>query len=171
MKLKINGEYGKQAPRRSSTCSRNWACTPRGPSWSATGRSWSARPTGRSGWPRATSWNWCAWWGAADGPGPAPGRVARADLYVVITAAFCAGRSSLTVLDQVLAVGVGICAVAGKGPGRPRPRRAGAGIPPAHRGGGVFADYRRPGGHRPGRGGRRGATWGRRTCPWARPGG
>ena len=33
---------------------------------------------------------------------------ARADLYVVITAAFCAGRSSLTVLDQVLAAGVGI---------------------------------------------------------------
>ena len=33
---------------------------------------------------------------------------AQADLYVVITAAFCAGRTSLTVLDQVLAAGVGI---------------------------------------------------------------
>ncbi len=32
----------------------------------------------------------------------------RADLYVVITQAFCAGRSGLTVLDQVLAAGVGI---------------------------------------------------------------
>jgi len=31
-----------------------------------------------------------------------------ADLYVVITEAFCAGRTSLTVLDQVLAAGVGI---------------------------------------------------------------
>jgi thiamine-phosphate pyrophosphorylase len=31
-----------------------------------------------------------------------------ADLYVVITAAFCAGRSALTVLDQVLAAGVKI---------------------------------------------------------------
>jgi thiamine-phosphate pyrophosphorylase len=30
----------------------------------------------------------------------------RADLYVVITAAFCASRSSLTVLDRVLAAGV-----------------------------------------------------------------
>ena len=33
---------------------------------------------------------------------------ARADLYVVITEAFCAGRTSLTVLDHVLAAGVGI---------------------------------------------------------------
>jgi thiamine-phosphate pyrophosphorylase len=33
---------------------------------------------------------------------------AQADLYVVITEAFCAGRTSLTVLDQVLAAGVGI---------------------------------------------------------------
>ena len=33
---------------------------------------------------------------------------AQADLYVVITEAFCAGRSSLTVLDQVLAAGVKI---------------------------------------------------------------
>ncbi len=32
----------------------------------------------------------------------------QADLYVVITEAFCAGRTSLTVLDQVLAAGVGI---------------------------------------------------------------
>ena len=32
----------------------------------------------------------------------------RADLYVVITQAFCAGRSGLAVLDQVLAAGVGI---------------------------------------------------------------
>ena len=32
----------------------------------------------------------------------------RADLYVVITAAFCAGRPSLAVLDQVLAAGVRI---------------------------------------------------------------
>jgi len=32
----------------------------------------------------------------------------RADLYVVITEAFCAGRTALTVLDQVLAAGVGI---------------------------------------------------------------
>jgi len=31
-----------------------------------------------------------------------------ADLYVVITQAFCSGRSGLTVLDQVLAAGVGI---------------------------------------------------------------
>jgi thiamine-phosphate pyrophosphorylase len=31
-----------------------------------------------------------------------------ADLYVVITQAFCAGRSGLAVLDQVLAAGVGI---------------------------------------------------------------
>ena len=31
-----------------------------------------------------------------------------ADLYVVITEAFCAGRTSLAVLDQVLAAGVGI---------------------------------------------------------------
>ncbi len=34
--------------------------------------------------------------------------LARADLYVVITQAFCAGRSPLTVLDQVLAAGVSI---------------------------------------------------------------
>ena len=33
---------------------------------------------------------------------------AQADLYVVITAAFCAGRSALTILEQVLAAGVGI---------------------------------------------------------------
>jgi thiamine-phosphate pyrophosphorylase len=33
---------------------------------------------------------------------------ARADLYVVITGAFCAGRASLAVLDQVLAAGVKI---------------------------------------------------------------
>ena len=33
---------------------------------------------------------------------------AQADLYVVITEVFCAGRTSLTVLDQVLAAGVGI---------------------------------------------------------------
>ena len=33
---------------------------------------------------------------------------AQADLYVVITEAFCGGRTSLTVLDQVLAAGVGI---------------------------------------------------------------
>jgi thiamine-phosphate pyrophosphorylase len=33
---------------------------------------------------------------------------AQADLYVVITEAFCAGRTSLTVLDQVLNAGVGI---------------------------------------------------------------
>ena len=33
---------------------------------------------------------------------------AQADLYVVITEAFCAGRTSLMVLDQVLAAGVGI---------------------------------------------------------------
>ncbi len=32
----------------------------------------------------------------------------QADLYVVITEAFCAGRLALTVLDQVLAAGVGI---------------------------------------------------------------
>ncbi|HLD47714.1 MAG TPA: thiamine phosphate synthase [Desulfobaccales bacterium] len=32
----------------------------------------------------------------------------QADLYVVITEAFCAGRTSLAVLDQVLAAGVGI---------------------------------------------------------------
>jgi thiamine-phosphate pyrophosphorylase len=32
----------------------------------------------------------------------------RADLYVVITESFCAGRTSLAVLDQVLAAGVGI---------------------------------------------------------------
>lgn len=32
----------------------------------------------------------------------------RADLYVVITEAFCAGRTSLTVLDRVLAAGVRI---------------------------------------------------------------
>lgn len=32
----------------------------------------------------------------------------QADLYVVITEAFCAGRTALTVLDQVLAAGVGI---------------------------------------------------------------
>ncbi|MFZ0052299.1 MAG: thiamine phosphate synthase, partial [Desulfobaccales bacterium] len=32
----------------------------------------------------------------------------RADLYVVITQAFCAGRRGLAVLDQVLAAGVGI---------------------------------------------------------------
>jgi thiamine-phosphate pyrophosphorylase len=32
----------------------------------------------------------------------------RADLYVVITEAFCAGRTSLEVLDRVLAAGVGI---------------------------------------------------------------
>jgi thiamine-phosphate pyrophosphorylase len=32
----------------------------------------------------------------------------QADLYVVITAAFCAGRTSLEVLDKVLAAGVGI---------------------------------------------------------------
>ena len=32
----------------------------------------------------------------------------QADLYVVITQAFCAGRSGLAVLDQVLAAGVGI---------------------------------------------------------------
>jgi thiamine-phosphate pyrophosphorylase len=32
----------------------------------------------------------------------------RADLYVVITQAFCAGRPGLAVLDQVLAAGVGI---------------------------------------------------------------
>ncbi len=31
-----------------------------------------------------------------------------ADLYVVITESFCAGRTSLTVLDKVLAAGVGI---------------------------------------------------------------
>lgn len=31
-----------------------------------------------------------------------------ADLYVVITEAFCAGRTALAVLDQVLAAGVGI---------------------------------------------------------------
>jgi len=31
-----------------------------------------------------------------------------ADLYVVITGAFCAGRSALTVLDRVLAAGVGL---------------------------------------------------------------
>jgi thiamine-phosphate pyrophosphorylase len=35
-------------------------------------------------------------------------RFEQADLYVVITEAFCAGRTSLTVLDQVLAAGVGI---------------------------------------------------------------
>jgi thiamine-phosphate pyrophosphorylase len=35
-------------------------------------------------------------------------RFEAADLYVVITAAFCAGRTSLTVLDQVLAAGVGL---------------------------------------------------------------
>jgi thiamine-phosphate pyrophosphorylase len=34
--------------------------------------------------------------------------LARADLYVVITAAFCAGRTALTVLDRVLAAGVGL---------------------------------------------------------------
>ncbi len=33
---------------------------------------------------------------------------ARADLYVVITEAFCAGRRGLTVLDEVLAAGVAI---------------------------------------------------------------
>ena len=33
---------------------------------------------------------------------------AQADLYVVITQPFCAGRTSLTVLDQVLTAGVGI---------------------------------------------------------------
>jgi len=32
----------------------------------------------------------------------------QADLYIVITEAFCAGRTSLTVLDQVLAAGVKI---------------------------------------------------------------
>jgi thiamine-phosphate pyrophosphorylase len=32
----------------------------------------------------------------------------QADLYVVITEAFCAGRTSLTVLDKILAAGVGI---------------------------------------------------------------
>jgi thiamine-phosphate pyrophosphorylase len=32
----------------------------------------------------------------------------RADLYVVITESFCAGRTALAVLDQVLAAGVGI---------------------------------------------------------------
>ena len=32
----------------------------------------------------------------------------QADLYVVITAAFCAGRTGLAVLDQVLAAGVKI---------------------------------------------------------------
>ena len=32
----------------------------------------------------------------------------QADLYVVITEAFCAGRTALAVLDQVLAAGVGI---------------------------------------------------------------
>lgn len=35
-------------------------------------------------------------------------RFEQADLYVVITEAFCAGRTALTVLDQVLAAGVGI---------------------------------------------------------------
>ena len=32
----------------------------------------------------------------------------QADLYVVISEAFCAGRTSLTVLDKILAAGVGI---------------------------------------------------------------
>ena len=32
----------------------------------------------------------------------------QADLYVVITEAFCAGRTSLMVLDLVLAAGVGL---------------------------------------------------------------
>jgi thiamine-phosphate pyrophosphorylase len=32
----------------------------------------------------------------------------QADLYVVITEAFCAGRTALTVLDKILAAGVGI---------------------------------------------------------------
>lgn len=32
----------------------------------------------------------------------------RADLYVVITGSFCAGRTSLEVLDQVLSAGVGL---------------------------------------------------------------
>jgi thiamine-phosphate pyrophosphorylase len=36
------------------------------------------------------------------------GAFERADLYVVITAAFCAGRDAVTVLDQVLAAGVGL---------------------------------------------------------------
>jgi thiamine-phosphate pyrophosphorylase len=36
------------------------------------------------------------------------GAFERADLYVVITAAFCAGRGAVTVLDQVLAAGVGL---------------------------------------------------------------
>jgi thiamine-phosphate pyrophosphorylase len=36
------------------------------------------------------------------------GAFERADLYVVITATFCAGRNALTVLDQVLAAGVGL---------------------------------------------------------------
>jgi thiamine-phosphate pyrophosphorylase len=36
------------------------------------------------------------------------GAFERADLYVVITAVFCAGRHALTVLDHVLAAGVGL---------------------------------------------------------------
>jgi len=39
----------------------------------------------------------------------------RADLYVVITQAFCAGRRGLAVLDQVLAAGVGIVQLREKG--------------------------------------------------------
>ncbi|MGD0217378.1 MAG: thiamine phosphate synthase [Desulfobaccales bacterium] len=40
----------------------------------------------------------------------------RADLYVVITQAFCAGRGGLTILDQVLAAGVGIVQLREKDP-------------------------------------------------------
>jgi len=31
------------------------------------------RPSGTPAWPRATSWSWCAWWGAADESRPMPG--------------------------------------------------------------------------------------------------
>ncbi|MGA7562501.1 MAG: thiamine phosphate synthase [Desulfobaccales bacterium] len=40
----------------------------------------------------------------------------RADLYVVITQAFCAARGGLTILDQVLATGVGIVQLREKDP-------------------------------------------------------
>ncbi|MGA8572322.1 MAG: thiamine phosphate synthase [Desulfobaccales bacterium] len=40
----------------------------------------------------------------------------RADLYVVITQAFCAGRGGLTILDQVLAAGVSIVQLREKDP-------------------------------------------------------
>ncbi|MGP7971780.1 MAG: thiamine phosphate synthase [Desulfobaccales bacterium] len=40
----------------------------------------------------------------------------RADLYVVITQAFCAGRVGLTILDQVLAAGVSIVQLREKDP-------------------------------------------------------